>query len=354
MANQLVRYELGKRDLPIHADHGQLTIGDSTPATTSTSMFGVAADASGNLLIADSANSCIYKVSESGFIKLFAGTPDAEGSNNGIASVARFNNPHGVAVDGSGVVWVADTGNGAIRRIDLNGNVGTVADGFIAPWGIACAANGDVYFTDKDDHCVYRIRGSEVIALAGDPGNAGDISAEYANNALFDSPTGIAVDPSGYVFVADSGNNKIKRIGLDGFVVRYCGTATSGDVIGTYQTSRFTSLGLMACDKSGDIYVIDSIYANTASSSSSGSEENGAGLAGDKVKKIDKNGNSSLISIVAGGSVVGIATTPSGVVYVTRSSGLSPNSSSSQSSSSDSSDSSTSESSGSSESTAGV
>ena len=348
MANQLKRYELGLgAGVLSTADGGQLVIGDTTPTTTSTSMYGVASDNSGNLYICDSANATIYKVTESGYIQLFAGLAGAQGFTDGIASAARFDNPHGIAVDRSGTIYVADTNNGAVRRIDMNGNVGTLAvtttgaSAFVSPWGVACAPNGDVYVTDQAQHCVYQIKpnGTAVI-WAGTYGSSGDVSAEYGSSAEFDTPTGIAVDPSGYVFVSDSGNYKVKRIGLDGFVVRFCGTAAQGDVIGTYQTSRFTSLGLMACDRSGNVYVIDGIYAGTASSSSSsqsGDEDASNGLVGDKIKKIDQNGNTSLVSMVTDGVVVGIATSPAGVVYVTRSSGTAGSSSSSVSSSSSSS-----------------
>ena len=351
MANRLIRYLVGHgAGVALSTDSGQLVIGDSSPATSSTNMYGVAADFSGNLFIADSANSCIYKVKESGdatgvgTIQVFAGTKGAEGSNDGKASVARFKNPHGIAVDKAGNVYVADTGNKVVRVIDSNGNVGTVTDALDSPWGVACAPNGDVFVTDKGGgaggHCVYRIRRERgnlfgnAIVVAGKSGTSGDVSAEYCDDARLHSPTGIAVDPSGYVFVCDSYNNKIKRIGLDGFVVRYCGTATAGDHIGTYQTSRFTDLGYLACDKSGDLYVIDHVYNSEIESEESDLSQEYVDLnaVGDKIKKIDKNGNTSLISVVTGGGVIGITASPAGVIYVTKSSGGGTNSTSSVSS----------------------
>ena len=323
--NRLVKYTLGLGAGNVLAnDNGVLVIGDSTPPTTSTSMYGVASDFSGNLYIADSANSVIYKVTESGYIQLFAGTVGAEGSNDGPAKVARFNNPRGIACDKSGNLYVVDAGNSKIRIVDLGGNVGTVATGFTSPWGVACAANGDAYVTDMGAHCVYRVRRADgplaapATLIAGKAGVSGDISAEYADDARFDTPTGITVDPSGYILVADSGNNKIKRIGLDGFVVLFCGNGTSGNVYGTFQQAEFTSLGALTCDKSGNIYAVDHVSLGVA----------------DYIKLINQNGNCAEVSKVTGGNVLGVTATPAGVVYITRSAATGTNSSSSSSSSS--------------------
>ena len=322
--NKLVRYSVGHGAGNLIADDsGVLVIGNSFPSTSSTSMYGVASDFSGNLYISDSANSTIYRVTESGSISLFAGTVGAEGSNDGTTTVARFKNPHGMAVDKSGNIYIADTGNGSVRVVNSSGSVGTVATGLVSPWGVACAANGDVYVTDMGDHCVYRVRradgplASAATVIAGAPGTSGDISAEYGQSARFDSPTGIAVDPSGYILVADSGNDKIKRIGLDGFVVLFCGSGTNGNVYGTFQNAQFTDLGAMTCDKSGNLYVADI-----------------TSVGDNYIKLVNQNGDCAEVSKVSGGHVLGITATPGGVVYITCAYATGTNSSSSMSSSS--------------------
>jgi len=136
MANRLVRYELGagigvaESSLPVvDVDSGRLVIGDSSPATSSTSMCAVAISNSGDIYVADSAQSVIYRVDESGTPFIFAGLYGATGNVDGDANTAKFGTPVALAVDRSGFVYVADNANGSVRRIDKNGNVGTLATG---------------------------------------------------------------------------------------------------------------------------------------------------------------------------------------------------------------------------------
>jgi len=308
-----------------------LVIGESLPVTTSASMYGIAADSSGNVFIADSQVSAIYRVDSRGKPWLFAGTPGTEGNINGAATVARFDGPRGIAVDRSGFVYVADTNNNAIRKIDHTGTVATVAPRnpttgvpvtITAPFGVAVGPNGWIYVTAN--HAVYQIKpDGECLVLAGSPGNAGNEKGLHSGTgakcfgtiARFSTPKGIAVDRSGNVYVADSGNDQIKKIYTDGWVVRHSGS-TDGNVLGDADASKFKSLGFLTVNRTGDLFVIDNTASNTY-----------------RLKRVDTNGISTYISAVTSGDpariALGVTADPSGVLFVVESDGTNAGSSSS-------------------------
>jgi hypothetical protein len=349
MANRLVRYEYGAGIGVVEGlDSGRLVVGDSLPVHTSTAMYGVACDNSGNIYVTDSALSAIYRIDESGTVFLFAGLLNAEGSTDGDSTVAKFNNPRGLAVDRSGYLYVADRGNGSIRRIDKTGNVGTLCTGITSPFGVAVGPNGYVYVTDDVQHVVYQVlpNGSKSV-LAGSAGVSGNVAGlsggarVYGSTARFNTPTGIAVDASGNIYIADTGNNKIKKIYPDGWVVVHSGSGTQGDVLGVAASARFTYVELMTVDRKGDLLVVDSVTTGASSSSSTdvSSSSSGVGATGtdrgnlDKIKRIDTNGTVSLVSVVDNGLALGIGVTPNDIIYVVRSAGtVAENSSSSTSS----------------------
>lgn len=337
MANQLVRYEYGAGIGVLEGvDSGRLVVGDSD--LTSTSMYGIACDNSGNIFISDSGLSAIYRVSESGRISLLTGLPNAEGYVDGTSAVAQFNNPRGVAVDRSGFVYVADRANGAIRKVDLAGNVGTLCEGIASPYGVAVGPNGTVYVTDDSVHVVYQVlpNGSKSV-FVGSSGNSGDVADTsggarvIGSTARFNTPTGIAVDAAGNIFVADTGNKKIKKIYPDGWVTLYSGSGTEGDVLGVASDARFCYVTMLTVNRAGDLFVVDSITVGASSSSSSGSVAENTNV--DKIKRIDKNGTVSLVSQVDDGLALGIGVTPNDIIYVARSAGTTAEESSSSSSS---------------------
>ena len=325
MANRLVRYELGagigvaESSLPVvDVDSGRLVIGDSSPATSSTSMCAVAISNSGDIYVADSAQSVIYRVDESGTPFIFAGLYGATGNVDGDANTAKFGTPVALAVDRSGFVYVADNANGSVRRIDKNGNVGTLATGITSPVGVAVGSNGWVYVVDNVDHVVYQIKdGGAKLVLAGSTGVSGDVagvsggSRVYGTTARFNAPTAIACDRSGNVFVADAGNFKIKKIYADGWVVRYTGT-TTGNVLGVAASSKFAAVNGIASDSTGNLLVLD--------------------IGNDKIKYVDRNGTVSMLSPTAS-TALAIAVSPYDIIYVVESSDTAPNNSSSSSSS---------------------
>ena len=192
--------------------------------------YGVAMAADGTVYVADAGdNNRIRRIDRDGTVTTLAGF--SEGFADGEGTAARFDTPSGLALDRTGNVYVADTGNHAIRKITPLGAVSTVAgtgeagfrDGIAAqaqfngPIGVAVDAHGNVYVADTYNDCIRRIdTQGQVSTVAGGerPGNTDGIGMQ----ARFDTPTALAVDAQGIVWVADTYNNAIRQIGPDGTV----------------------------------------------------------------------------------------------------------------------------------------
>jgi sugar lactone lactonase YvrE len=233
----------------------------------------VALDSSGNAYIADSANSTIRKVSPSGASSTLAGLAGTPGSTNGLGTNALFSGPQGTAVDTNGNVYVTDTGNHTIRKITSAGVVTTFAgypgftnnmDGsgtnasFYFPEGIANDSSGNLYVTDTGNSTVRKITSAgAVTTLAGLAGSYG--SADGTNSAArFNGPTGIAVDASGNLYVADTFNHTIRKITVSGSCSTLAGLAgTYGSADGTNTSALFYLPQGIALDGFGNIYVAD-------------------------------------------------------------------------------------------------
>lgn len=188
-------------------------------ATGALAMFntplGIATDASGNVYVADRDNHIIRKITPAGVVTTFAGLAASAGSVDGSGAAARFYMPSGVAVDASGIMYVADTYNHTIRKISTTGVVTTLAgtaglngsaDGsgaaarFYLPMGIATDANSNVYVADYNSQTIRKITPTGVVTtLAGTVNVSGNIDAT-GSAARFNYPFGIAVDASGNVY----------------------------------------------------------------------------------------------------------------------------------------------------------
>jgi sugar lactone lactonase YvrE len=172
------------------------------------------------------------------------GTP-GYGGDGGPAESALLNWPRDIALDAAGVLYIADTLNHRIRRIDPNGVIATVAgigssghsgDGgpaslarLAAPRGVAVAADGGLYVSDTENHCIRRISLDgriQTVAGTGEPGHGGDDGP--AAEARLSWPAGMAVGADGSVYVADSGNDRIRQIGPDGRIDTMSGTGDAG------------------------------------------------------------------------------------------------------------------------------
>jgi sugar lactone lactonase YvrE/Tfp pilus assembly protein PilE len=230
--------------------------------------YGVAVDSSGSVYVADFYNNRIRKISPAGVVSTLAGSGTA-GSSDGTGTVAQFGNPAGAAVDSSGTVYVADYNNHSIRKITPAGVVSTLAgsgtagfaDGtgaaaqFFQPTGVAVDASGTVYVADYYNCRIRKISPAGVVStLAGStPGFADGTAAE----AQFLGPGGVAVDASGTVYVADTYNNRIRIISPAGVVSTLAGSGTAGFADGTGAAAQFDHPASVAVDTSGTVYVAD-------------------------------------------------------------------------------------------------
>jgi sugar lactone lactonase YvrE len=206
--------------------------GTGTAATFS-SPVGITLDASGTLFIADALNHTIRLISASGVVTTFAGGAGVAGSADGTGTAARFNSPNGVAVDGSGNVYVGDTTNNTIRAITPAGVVTTLAglagvsgsqDGtgvgalFNHPTGLAVDNAGNLYLADTGNSTIRKITPAGVVTtLAGLSGIAG-LTDGTGSGAFFNQPLALALDSAGNVYVADTGNATIRKITPTGTV----------------------------------------------------------------------------------------------------------------------------------------
>jgi trimeric autotransporter adhesin len=257
---------------PYSGDHGPATNAQlSLPA-------GIAADAAGNVYIADRVNNVIRRVTSGGIITTIAGNGILGYSGDGgIATAAELYPPYGVAVDASGNLYEADSGN-FIRKISTNGIITTVAgtgifgysgDGGIAtnaqlnlPSGIAVDVRGNLYIADTDNNRIRKVDTSGIISTIAGNGVAGySGDGGLATSAELAEPGGIAVDEAGNVYIADTGNNLIRRIDSTGLIETISGSPSSfgysGDG-GPASAAQLFSPTSIAVDPTGALYIADS------------------------------------------------------------------------------------------------
>jgi NHL repeat len=236
----------------------------------------VAVSPSGRLAIADSANDRIREVDENGIIRTIVGTGLAGfGGDGGPAAQAKLNDPKGILYDPAGNLYIADTSNDRIRKVGTDGIIttviGTGVQGGDGDGGPALAAQlseprtlgwgptGELYITEPKIHRIRKVDAGGIITrLAGTslPGFSGD--GGPAADAALDTPRGIAADADGVVYIADSGNHRIRRIGADGIITTIAGTGvneSSGDggpaAAASFDAPRATAIF------GNDLYVAD-------------------------------------------------------------------------------------------------
>jgi sugar lactone lactonase YvrE len=235
--------------------------------------WGVAVDSAGNVYVADTYNDEIRKITPSGVVSTLAGSAGQTGSSDGTGGAARFDYPTGVAVDSAGNVYVADLDNNEIRKISPSGVVTTLAgsagqygssDGtgsaarFHRTRAVAVDGAGNVYVADQNNDEIRKITPSGVVStLAGSAGQTGS-SDGTGSAARFDVPTGVAVDSAGNVYVADEGNDEIRKITPSGVVSTLAGSAgKTGSSDGPGSAARFDLPAGVALDSAGNLYVAD-------------------------------------------------------------------------------------------------
>jgi len=259
-------------------------------------------------------------------LSLLAGSAGGSGNTDGTGAAASFTSPYSVATDSSGNVYVADTNNHTIRKITPAGVVTTVAgsagvrgsaDGtgaaasFNTPSSVATDSSGNVYVADTFNHTIRKITPAGVVTtLAGSAGVFGSADGTGAA-ASFNFPRGVATDSSGNVYVADTFNSTIRKITPAGVVTTLAGSAgVGGSADGTGAAARFNLPRGVATDSSGNVYVADSSNSTIRKITPAGVVTTLAGSAG-VFGSADGTGAAASFT-----SPYGVATDSSGNVYV--------------------------------------
>jgi len=227
---------------------------------------GIAMDTDGNLYIADRSNHRIRKITPSGVVSTLAGK--TLGDQEGIGENAQLGNPSDIAIDRYGQLYVTDSNRDKIWHIDLSAAVTTLAGGIEgdsdgrgvnarlnSPRGIAIGADGAAYFSDSNNNKLCRITANgEVSTLAGSRSGDADGTQE---NAEFNNPRGVASDTDGNLYVADRSNDRIRKISPSGVVSTIAGKS-QGSVDGPVSSASFNNPRDLTVDPEGNIYVADS------------------------------------------------------------------------------------------------
>ena len=261
---------------------GVLGSADGTGAASRfSSPSGVVVDASGNLYVADTGNSTIRKVTPAGVVTTIAGAAGITGIADGTGAGAQFKYPQGIAVDASGNLYVADTGNNTIRKVTPAGVVTTIAGTagitgsangtgpaaqFNSPLGVAVDASGNVFVADSFNYIIREITPAGVVTTpVGQVGNPFYYQAGQGNNAIIDTVASMAFDGSGNLYLAEPGAWTIEKMTPTFYVSTFAGSnpvtpgvpvAGSEDGTGVDNTTFGASYGI-AIDGSGNVYVAD-------------------------------------------------------------------------------------------------
>lgn len=229
----------------------------------------VAVDGSGNIYIADTTNQVVRKVTPEGGITMFAGDATAGfKGDNGAATSAGLIAPTALAVDSGGNVFIMSNGDGRIRKVDTKGIITTVAgngvpgfnDGaasgaqFNFPTGIAVDGSGSVYVADSLNLRIRKIAGSTVTSVAGSGAFSYSGDNGPALNAQLGNPAGVAADAAGNVYIADTGNNVVRQVSRDGVITNVLGNSQAGS-----GDNQLNAPQAVAADTAGNLYIADTL-----------------------------------------------------------------------------------------------
>jgi len=307
--------------------------GDGGAATSARldTLSGVAVDGLGNLYIVDETNQRIRKVSASGIITTIAGNGAIGFSGDGgPATLAELNYPTGIAVDGAGNVYIADSWNNRIRMVNTTGIITTVAgtgvqgysgDGGAAtsaqlytPHALALDGSGNLYISDTRNNCIRRIGSSGIITTiigTGIWGYSGD--GGPASSAQLKAPVGITLDAAGNIFFADNFNQCIRKVSTAGTITTIAGNGTlgfAGDG-GSATAAEFNYPMGVAVDRQGNLYVSDYSNNRIRKVSTTGIITT---IAGDSLKGY--NGDGGLASLAELNKPYGVALDGAGNLFI--------------------------------------
>jgi len=233
----------------------------------------IALDSTGNIYVTDQYNNTIRKITQSGLVTTIAGQAGISGSKDGIGNAALFNQPLGIAVSSTGTIYVADSLNSTIRAISQSGVVTTYAgtagkSGFIdgstssalfeGPIGLAIDSIGNLYVADSALCTIRKISSSGVVSTLAGSMVWGEVDGN-GSNAHFQYPRGIAVNSTGTtIYVGDTSSDTVRMIDSANNVTTIGGSyLTNGNVDGIGKNALFRGTGGVAIGPSGEIYIAD-------------------------------------------------------------------------------------------------
>jgi sugar lactone lactonase YvrE len=266
--------------------------GDGGPALGArlSSPSGLAFDASGNLYIADSGNNCIRKVTPAGTITTVAGNGiQGYAGDGGLASLAELSSPTGIAVDYQGGLLIADDFNNRIRKVSAQGLISTVAgdgsdssttDGVLAtttgleaPLAVAVDANGNLFIADYGNCRIREVPGNGTITtVAGNGVYSYSTDGVPATSVFLGDPEGVTTDSNGNVYIADSQNNRIRKVSGSGTISTFAGDGTAGNSGdgGSATLAQLWNPNDVLMGTSGNLYIAVGLYGVVRMVSSSG------------------------------------------------------------------------------------
>jgi sugar lactone lactonase YvrE len=239
--------------------------------------WGLVVDSSKNIFMTDGQSNQIFKILPNGSYSIFAGTGFSAGSADGTGAAARFNGITGITIDSSNNLYASDTGNKTIRKITPAGVVTTIAGTarssgstdaagssarFNSPWDIDIDAAGNLYIADRGNNSIRKLTlsgatytASTIAGSAGSPGSTDGTGSA----ARFNTPTGLAVDASGIIYVSDTGNNTIRRLAPPSMTIDVEGTDSashSGAItVGILNKTDAGSLALSGANAIGNLAI---------------------------------------------------------------------------------------------------
>ncbi|EKX48098.1 hypothetical protein GUITHDRAFT_69001 [Guillardia theta CCMP2712] len=232
------------------------------------SPVGIVESKEGDLYLCDQENHCIRKVTRKGEVTTLAGNGE-EGYHDGKGKDARLNIPTGLCMDAQGNIIFADSGNQRIRKVSPDGTVTTIAgskkgfkDGpagkalFNYPAYVAVDSKGSIFVSDFGNHCIRKIDGEGMVTTVAGNGKMGWADGKGAK-ARFNSPQGMCIDKEDTVYIADYGNQRIRKMSKEGEVVTVAGSGEPGFAHGHGQLARFRGPRSVSVSQDGIVYVGD-------------------------------------------------------------------------------------------------